>query len=43
LDDGTASREKGEMWGLPGGPIKEISRTDGATDVVVEGDWGGIE
>jgi hypothetical protein len=37
LESGTASREKGEIWKLPDGPIKEMGRTEGATAVVEAG------
>jgi hypothetical protein len=36
VEGGTASREKGQTWKLPGGPIKEVGWTDEATEVVVE-------
>jgi hypothetical protein len=43
VEGGTASREKGQNWKLPGGPVKEMGRTDGAAEVVVESKFGAIE
>jgi hypothetical protein len=43
LEGGTTSREKGEIWELSRGLIKERGRTDGVTEVVVERGLGGKE
>jgi hypothetical protein len=43
LEGGTESREKGQTWELPGGPIKEMGKTGGATEILVERELGGKE
>jgi hypothetical protein len=43
LEGGTANLEKGQTWELPGGPLKEMVKTNGATEILLERELGGKE